>query len=171
MLRLLLGNVIPAFTLTLTHLVVAALGQAAPPPVIEVTMEDNGFGYFSGLADVGVLDIGQNNLVRLQLANEGTEPILLGEVSASCGCVKVEKTADVIQAGGQCIVNLQLQPDRNYAATDWTQSISFNPPPGQPEASRHVVSVRVRARPGRLHHIRYFWRFVWLLVGLIRLRK
>ena len=36
---------------------------------------------------------------------------------------------------------------------------------------RDFGSLASGLQPGRLHHIRYFWRFVWLLVGLIRLRK
>ena len=39
------------------------------------------------------------------------------------------------------------------------------------EAPPPIADLEGNVVAGRLHHIRYFWRFVWLLVGLIRLRK
>ncbi len=111
----------------------AAGGSWAQPPArprarsVNVDLMHDGVSRFKGTAQIGRLDVAEDNHINLVVHNRTSELITLGRESATCGCVKVVVGNRRIEAGESTNVLLQLRPGRDYSGKVWAQSISFDP--------------------------------------------
>lgn len=105
-------------------------------------------------ANVGLLDVGKNNHIRIRLRNTLSHTVELGKISASCGCVRVVCDADQVEPGESCTIDVKLKPDHKYGGRVWSQSITFDPPEVPTGSKQGSLTISLRANLAGVFHLK-----------------
>ena len=99
----------------------AAQAQESPADGAKITFDNKVINY-------GKVDKGTNGARVFKFKNEGTEPLVLNSVRASCGCTTPKWTREPIAPGGEGEIQVKYDTNRmgNFHKTVTVQSNATN---------------------------------------------
>ena len=83
--------------------------------------------------DFGKVEDGEMVKFSYRFVNAGTQPLIISNVSASCGCTVPEKPEEPIKPGDTGYIKVQFNSEGRVGVTHKTVSVQSNAQPAFPE--------------------------------------